>query len=250
MTPQDGDASRRELTGKERALLCELADPEGEPPDAAIFEGLDALAILRAARDHKVEPVVLRKFRQAGVADRPDLGDYCRAATRDRMYITAVALALNAQVDRITAGFTAAGVPHAVVKGAAFATAIYPDPAERPFSDIDILLPPSARRAASRVMESLEFELFSRDFLDQSDAKQEQQWGYRGDTAILAELHTDMVHAPTLRRRISFGHEAYERASAAGASSTWRSMHNTKSPRASAKTRSRTAVPDWPTNGT
>jgi len=62
-----------------------------------------------------------------------------------------------ALLGEITAALVARGVRVALVKGIAYAGTIYPDPAERPMHDIDLLVPQRQLPEAMREMATLEF---------------------------------------------------------------------------------------------
>ncbi len=58
----------------------------------------------------------------------------------------------------VVAAFSARGIAVAPIKGAAFVGTIYPDPAERPMNDIDVLVPVPQIPDAMRTMLDLGFE--------------------------------------------------------------------------------------------
>jgi len=58
----------------------------------------------------------------------------------------------------VVQAFTSRGIAIAPIKGAAFVGTIYPDPAERPMNDIDVLVPVAQIPDAMRVMEQLGFQ--------------------------------------------------------------------------------------------
>lgn len=62
----------------------------------------------------------------------------------------------------MTAALAARGVRVALVKGIAYAGSIYPDPAERPMHDIDLLVPRRDLPEAMRCMAALEFARIGR----------------------------------------------------------------------------------------
>jgi hypothetical protein len=61
-------------------------------------------------------------------------------------------LAQRAALDRLDRLFEAEGVAYVAIKGAHVRECVYPDPALRPASDIDILILPSDRRRAARAL--------------------------------------------------------------------------------------------------
>lgn len=61
-------------------------------------------------------------------------------------------LAQRAALEKLDALFGAEGIPYVAMKGAHVRECVYPDPALRPASDIDLLIAPTDRRRAARVL--------------------------------------------------------------------------------------------------
>lgn len=127
------DASGRALHG----AVAGLAGPDAEP-DAGPDAEIDALV-----RRHLLAPLAYR----AGL----------ERFRRD--YIASSLLAeLRAQcVAEVGDAFAAARIPVALIKGAAYLDYLYADPAERPMSDVDLLVPPARHAEAERVLRRLGF---------------------------------------------------------------------------------------------
>lgn len=79
----------------------------------------------------------------------PDTIDALRQA---RIAATAGYLAQRAALDRLDRLFEAQAIPYVAMKGAHVRERVYPDPALRPASDIDILIAPADRQCAARVL--------------------------------------------------------------------------------------------------
>jgi hypothetical protein len=90
--------------------------------------------------------------------------------------------------------------PAAIVKGLAFARAIYPLPQFRPFTDIDIIVSPDAKSKVSEVLQAHGFEFIAEGH---DTRRREDKWLHRENPTLLAEVHTNMVHAPSLQRALS-----------------------------------------------
>jgi hypothetical protein len=189
------------MTPAERdKLLCRLADPEAVavavPPDA-----VDPL--LRLARDHNVLPVVTRKL--AAQHSTADLG----AAQSELTLLVGLSMHLRgiaAKVDRYIADRQLEAV---IVKGPVFARQLYPAPSDRPFTDIDIMVAPSARAPIGELLTGLGYQLFLKPLLDHTEQNQEEKWIQPGMAALLIEVHGNLVHYQGLRRRISFGYAEF-----------------------------------------
>ena len=76
-----------------------------------------------------------------------------------RDYIASALLAelRERHLNEVTSALTAADIPVAFIKGVAYLGRIYADPAERPMSDIDLLVPPAQHEQAARVLRRLGF---------------------------------------------------------------------------------------------
>lgn len=178
-------------------LLCSLADPEAAAV-AVPAEAVDPL--LQLARDHNVLPVVTRKLgAQHSTVD-------LRAAQSELTLLVGLSMHLRsiaAKVDRHIADQQLEAV---IVKGPVFARQIYPTPSDRPFTDIDIMVAPSARASIGELLTGLGCQLFRKPLLDHTEQNQEEKWIHPDMDALLIEVHGNLVHYQGLRRRISFGY--------------------------------------------
>ena len=105
--------------------------------------------------------------------------------------------------DRIMKALAADGVPARIVKGPVFARKLYRHVADRPFTDIDILVEPANLPDANRVIAACGFELCSNEA--QSHDLQEFKWLEKENSSLLIELHGNLVHDSGMRRRLSLG---------------------------------------------
>jgi len=167
------------------------------PSDVSLLCGL--------ADRHSVLPAVVNNLNRAE-------GDAVAAALaaprRQLMRRTAVSLLLRRQLAEIQAAFNDADVTSVVVKGPEFADRLYPRPALRPFTDLDLLIPPDARNAAAAAMETLGYGLVSQPGRKYDTEYGEQTW-HRDDTGRTGgdvEIHWDLVNSPTLRAGVSVGY--------------------------------------------
>jgi hypothetical protein len=182
-----------------QSLLVQAADPLAPLPDAAVEPGtLDRL--LADAEIQGVRPLFLRKLRK-----HPDPDDSI-ALTLQRWNTRSIleagqSLLLRRHADQVLAGFGEAGVEARIIKGPVFADRLYPNVADRPFTDIDLLLPGDAVPKASEVMQSLGFGLPMGE--EHSASLMEYKWHLDANPSILVEVHADLVHLPGMRRRLS-----------------------------------------------
>jgi hypothetical protein len=92
-------------------------------------------------------------------------------------------------LDRCLRALQAAAIRPLVLKGAALAVSLYPDPALRPMSDLDLLVAPARWRAAARVLEALDFVL---------EDEAEHGAAFAGPGGVRIELHGALVSCPGL----------------------------------------------------
>lgn len=181
-------------------LLCSLADPEAPAPRLPV-DTVEPL--LRLARDHNVLPVVTRKL--AAQHSTAEL----KAAQSELTLLVGLSMHLRgiaAKVDRTIADRQLEAV---IVKGPVFARQIYPAPSDRPFTDIDVMVSPSARAPIGELLTSLGYQLFRKPLLDHTEQNQEEKWIQPDMDALLIEVHGNLVHYQGLRRRISFGYAEF-----------------------------------------
>lgn len=195
-----------ELSPAQERLLINLADPEAPADwDKGVSAG-GLLALLANAEFHGVLPIVLRKLRERGEANLPkDAGLLQKLAElRDQMTtVTGQSMLLQYHGDRIMKALTAKGIPARIVKGPVFARRLYRQLADRPFTDIDILVDPASVEAANRTIAECGFELGSGEA--ESHELQEFKWLEKENSSLLIELHGNLVHDTGMRRRLSLG---------------------------------------------
>jgi hypothetical protein len=78
--------------------------------------------------------------------------DTIDALRQARMSAAVGYLAQRAALDRLDRLFETADIPYAIMKGAHVRECVYPDPALRPASDVDLLIAPADRQRAARVL--------------------------------------------------------------------------------------------------
>jgi hypothetical protein len=139
------------------ALARLVAVPATAPQDRDALDAVDALDAParvppRAKIDSSVDALV-RRHLLAPLAYRAGLVRF------HRDYVASALLAeLRAAVlGEVGDALAAERIPVAVIKGAAYVGRIYQDPAERPMSDVDLLVPPHLHAPAERVLRRLGF---------------------------------------------------------------------------------------------
>ncbi|WP_136617463.1 MULTISPECIES: nucleotidyltransferase family protein [Mesorhizobium] len=193
------------LTSAEEKLLLRYADPEA----AAVGEDLSAKtlsALLDNAEFHGILPIMLRKLQERGDAQLPPdqgLRDRLEDLRQKATIATGQSMLLQYHGDRIMKGLAADNVPARIVKGPVFARKLYRNAADRPFTDIDILVEPANLARANQVIAACGFELGSNEA--ESYELQEFKWLEKENSSLLVELHGDLVHDTGMRRRLSLG---------------------------------------------
>ncbi len=134
--------------------LVHCADPLGQkypPPQVLSPSGTSQLVV--EADGHGILPGLLRHY------PFRDTLDYA-AAKADAESRRAVAATFVMMLRHFGRQIMDAcdGLPATVVKGWTFASAIYPDPALRPFTDVDILAAPEAHGRINEVLQDLGFK--------------------------------------------------------------------------------------------
>ena len=183
-------------------MLVRLSDPEAPPPVDTLSDVHRLTRLLTAADRHGVTAIVIRKF----LAARPERESKRVLESYETQLIGAVgrSMLLRRQAKRILERFAKAGLRVSVVKGPVFADLLYSHGGDRPFTDIDFLVPVDRLGAANALMSAMDFTRPVKAW-NNSRRDLEYKWLLKDDPSILVEVHGDLVHYPRLRRRISFG---------------------------------------------
>jgi len=135
----------------ERERLLALLAAVEDPARAAALDPGDPL-LLTVARHHRLTPLLSVVCAGGRV---PALAAPLR---RDRAVTAARGLLLGQVAEQCLRGFAAAGIPAIVLKGLDYEARLYAAAPARPTSDVDLLVPNSARRDAFAVLDRLGFE--------------------------------------------------------------------------------------------
>jgi hypothetical protein len=187
------------------AWLLHCADPQGSrrQPPRRLLDPSGTGELVVQAEAHGVLPAVLRNFPPFS-ADGADPAFADAAADGRARYRTARAFVLMLCGEREALARGAAGLPMAVIKGPVFARTLYPEPELRTFTDIDILVPPVAEPQLAAQLMTCGYEL-----ADDATApvRNEWKWVKRDNPTLMIEVHTDLVHAPSLRASLSLTYD-------------------------------------------
>lgn len=171
------------------------ADPahRAMPPPGRI-EVADLPLLVRQAQDHAVLPAVLRSLRPLAETLPGSAQAVAGAAEHARMLVVH-SMMLRGFADALMADLR--GLPVALVKGLAFARAIYPEPQLRPFTDIDLLLSPAAGPAVEEVLRAHGFGFVEHDIYGTA------KWVHRRNDALMVEMQLNLVQSARMRPGIS-----------------------------------------------
>ncbi|MDG4890238.1 nucleotidyltransferase family protein [Mesorhizobium sp. WSM4887] len=194
------------LSPAEEKLLLEFADPEAPSERGGALSTSSLIALLANAEFHGVLPIMLRKLREIGEADLPNdvaLRQKLSGLRDQATLATGQSMLLQYHGDRIMKALAAKGVAARIVKGPVFARKLYRHAADRPFTDIDILVDPASIGEANKVIAECGFTLASGEA--ESHELQEFKWLEKENSSLLIELHGNLVHDTGMRRRLSLG---------------------------------------------
>jgi hypothetical protein len=145
---------------------------------------------IEMATRHSVLPIVTRNLGQP--------------ASPELVAASGFTMLLRLRLDEIVRTFREHGIPFVVLKGAEFADRLYPDPALRGFTDIDLMVPRSALEQAGEALRSLHFHRHLPKGLRHAEQPYgEQVWISEGAGRVSVEIHWNLVNSPTIQRGVS-----------------------------------------------
>lgn len=183
--------------------LVHCADPLGPqtaPPRRALSPA-EAAELVTQAEAHGVLPAVLRHFQSFDGNDPAFAAVKADALARHRSAL-AYALMLRRHGEALAAA--AAELPVAVIKGPVFAKLLYPAASFRPFTDIDVLVAADAVARVSALLAAHGFMLAEQ--AGEPD-RREWKWVHRDNDAVMVEVQTDLVHAPSMSNALSLTYD-------------------------------------------
>ena len=153
-------AEPRELGSSEIELLLGLVDRARKPAIAAANSGRDVdwSRFLGALKRHGLGPLAHRGITWGGVAGQIPI-TFAESLENVANLELAKAIVRLHHLDEIAARAGETKRPICLLKGMAFATALYEHPAERPMTDMDLLVEPSNLESWRRELETLGYVL-------------------------------------------------------------------------------------------
>jgi len=184
------------------AWFLALADPSPGAACPAAPAAVDAAQLCELADWHGVLPAVARNVRRLA-APPAGAGEFLGQAQERLFRRAAFSLMLRKQLEPIAAAFAAAAIPALVLKGPEFADRLYAEPALRPFTDLDFLLPRDALGDAGAALARLGYRRDPEPRGKYPGDYGEETWRPDGPASGAIELHWNLVNSPPLRRRCS-----------------------------------------------
>jgi hypothetical protein len=205
-----------------RAWLVRLGDPLAaaqvplSPLSVSAFEEL-----MQASTRHGVLPMATRRLKQfidTGKARKlvtaPDEGsargtlEKAAADASEKLAgIIGFAELLRAVQGDVVQAFRAKGIDHFVLKGSTFADRLYPDPALRPFTDIDVIVPQLQLTGAREALASAGLKRGGTNTEKHAGEYAEEKWAHPLLGQSPVELHWDLVSSPKVQKAISLTYE-------------------------------------------
>lgn len=176
-------------------LFKAIADPLGEPVEVP---AADVPQIVDLAIRHRLSALVARRLAHSRVVPG------CERLRDDALTLTALTLRLDRCWSEIGDDFAHKGVRARLVKGPDFAAALYPVAADRPFTDLDLLVHEDELDDVAEILQARGLVQSGRRGRRSETPMAEQKWRHQEDPGLLVEVHTDLVHYPHLRSRVRF----------------------------------------------
>ena len=166
--------------------------------EAIDLPGWDDLA--QGAEDHGLEPLVLARFHDAGVAMPPANADRLRVRRLQHAHAHAVRTRVVLELAR---AFDAASVPFLLLKGSALAHLVYDTPTLRPMRDVDVLVRKRDLRRAHDVLQRRGFTPSGIAVAPDYHHLQAMSTTVDGATVTI-ELHHELLRATPLLKPICY----------------------------------------------
>ncbi len=165
-------------------LVAVLRDTPVPAPALSVEEWQEFLDHLKP---HGVYPLMAYRLRKWPAECRPP-GWVIDWLNRVFLYAAARSMRAGRQIQVVVDAFEAAGIPSVLLKGPALAWTVYPDPALRQSSDIDILVRPANVLVAENILESLGYACEQKFFHISEEAAHHETF-QAPDRELPIELH-------------------------------------------------------------
>ncbi len=192
--------------------LLATADPAGPRlPLPAPLHPRRLGAFWAAADRHGVLPAVAANLRalvcERGAAcvcaEAGPLEEMLASAEERLVTRTGLSLLLRHRLRAIASALGERGLRAVVLKGPQFADRLYPDPALRPFTDLDLLAAPAAVPQVEAALTAIGYRPEPAPGRKHAGGYGERAWRLPEAPTGAVEVHWNLVNSPPLRRRVS-----------------------------------------------
>ncbi len=182
---------------KRYTALCRTLSERLDQVDWPSFTPAEWDALPRLAQAEGVAPLMYSKLK--GESSRLGVPQKAMDALAAEYYRTAANNALLfSELERILAALDAVNIPVIVLKGAALAQTVYPDPALRPMGDLDLLVQRADLQSAAEFLRGLSYVAVKAEYMgvaDWLDQAANHHIHFEGGPGgkLVVELHWNLV---------------------------------------------------------
>jgi signal peptidase I len=171
-------------------ILSTLRNESSKPPKATIHEWSEVLSLLKP---HWIIPLLYRQIGALPPELRPT-EDVLQKMRKSFLVSRVRCFHMEKQLSKIIKAFHDGGVRPLVLKGPTLALSVYPDPAMRPNSDLDLLVLPQQMLKARDILEQQDYKCLGKRFENCKDFYSEETFVPQRDKREnrVIELHWDL----------------------------------------------------------
>lgn len=171
-------------------ILCLLRNEFPTMPKASIEQWISLIDILN---QNRIIPFLYSRIGVLPEKLRPP--KYITNIMREYFLVSRVRnIKMDKQLERLLLAFKQEQIKVLVMKGPAIAWSVYPDPAMRPYDDIDLLVLPKQFVKARKIMEMLGYRCEAKIFEIFKDVQSEEYFHYQDKSIgkLKVEIHWDL----------------------------------------------------------
>jgi hypothetical protein len=188
------------LSQRQCEVLSVLADPEAQTLQTDALSAFSAADLFAVAEMHGVSQLIYRKIKASDASTSAAMSQFLKIEKEAYRIQSGVMLDLSFRGNELGKALNAANIHHRTVKGLTFANDLYDNANDRPYTDIDIVLPLEQLVNATHIAKGLGYIPAEKAILDHSESNQEIKLLRPNAPHVLIELHGNLVHMRALRR--------------------------------------------------
>ena len=191
-----------ELSPNNRLLSYVISLLRDEKPDLPSTTSDEWSSLIEYMRPHWIIPYLYWKIGHLPREYRPP-ESVVSQMRKGFLASQACYLAMERQIAKILDAFNSENISALVVKGPALALTLYPTPAARPYSDIDLLVRPEQYVKAREVLNRIGYRCRYKRFENFKEFFNSEPFSYRKDPTkpFEVDLHWDLFQYHGLKRR-------------------------------------------------